>query len=359
MTPEAASPTGGASNRDAAAGADWGAGSSAATAATGAAANPPPRGAPPTKVSFPTILLGVAALALGVAAALGRLPLLTDPLVEQANHTGGGSYSTETLALWGGIGVLAVWAYAVEAPRRPSLDLSAATLVALAPFLAAAPIWQALLLAGAFTPPLDIILAEPLIYATTAAAILLTGLVGWQVSRRTPGATDADRIRMRDRAIFVGGLIALAGALGVAWPRHGPFALFALELTVAAAALAAVVWLIVRAIPIAELSEARLPAAAAVFFGHALDGLTTWIGVRDPFGWGMGVYEEKNPASGFFLEIGNGWPFLVAKVVLPFILLVAVRDLGNPLHRRIAILAVFVLGFGPGAANAFQMALRG
>jgi uncharacterized membrane protein len=270
------------------------------------------------------------------------------PVVTQADHAGGGSYTTVTLLAWGVLGALFLWSYVSEAERFPILALGTETLLALVPLLAAAPLFHVLLLAGLFSPPFSVALAEPVIYATTLGVVFLLGAVGgWRGAERG-----------RDAAIAVGGVVLLLAALALAWPRRGPEAVDALALVLAASVAGFAIWGGIRLIPLPELSEAAVPAGAAVLFAHALDGLTTWVGVRDPFGWHLGGFAEENPVSGALLGVGNGWPFLVAKIALPIILLVAVRDLPNVLHRRIAFLAVFVLGFGPGASNAIQMALR-
>lgn len=295
-------------------------------------------------------LAALAALVLAVA--LGRAGFLVDPLRAQVEHRPGAGYTTNSLVVWGLVGGLGVLAYAQEARDRPLLQPSNRTLACLIPALAFGPLFHALLVVDAVPSPLGWLAAEPLVYATVAGVVLAAGALG-------AVAYPQDRAAGRDVAILSVGAIALLAAGAAAAPRLGPDAGFALGLVVFATLVGLAAWWLGTFVKRAGYENLSRPFAVAVYAGHALDGATTWIGVRDPFGWGVGGFSEKNPVSAQLLSIGNGWPFVLLKLVLPAVLLVALRDLKVEFHARLALLAVFALGFGPGAANALQMALRG
>ena len=97
---------------------------------------------------------------------------------------------------------------------------------------------------------------------------------------------------------------------------------------------------------------------ALVVGAHALDGATTWMVLRDPFGLGFKTFGEKNPVSQLLVDLSNGWPYFAVKLTLPILLLslVKVEESEQDLHAFL-LLAVFVLGFGPGMANLLQVML--
>lgn len=306
----------------------------------------------PGGVAVRFLLLFLATLAaLAAAALLGYADALVEPLRAQVEHRPGAGYTVATLAAWAAVGALGVAAYMEQAERAPLLKPGPRTLAALAPLLAFGPVFHALLVARALPPWLSWPAAEPLVYATVAALALALGAAGALV-------LPANRARGRDVALATGGVAALLGALLAFSPRAGAGAGSVLAIVGGAAALALAVWLLVRRVRHEMVAAVGTLPGLLVLAGHALDGVTTWVGVRDPFGWGLGGFSEKNPLSDAFLSIGNGWPFLLVKLALPLLALSLFRDLKDPFHRDLAYLALFVLGFGPGASNAAQMALR-
>lgn len=114
--------------------------------------------------------------------------------------------------------------------------------------------------------------------------------------------------------------------------------------------------------------DAASAAAALLLFAHAVDGLSTVVGVKDPFGWGLPQYHEQNPVSLALLGVWNGWGFLLAKIALAvgvaFLLTdYARKDSDTPEGEGafeellpLAYIAVFALGWGPGFTNLLRAA---
>jgi uncharacterized membrane protein len=88
--------------------------------------------------------------------------------------------------------------------------------------------------------------------------------------------------------------------------------------TLAAVLITGTTWIIVR-FKINAISETR-PLGPVVLFGHALDGITTAVGV-DVLGFG-----ERSPLSALILEVGSsipgvsaiggGWQFILIKLIV-------------------------------------------
>jgi uncharacterized membrane protein len=250
-------------------------------------------------------------------------------------------YSAGSLAFWAALGAAFGWAAYELLFRRMGLRPDARFFAGLAPFLLFGPLFHALLAVGAFPGgPLAYLAAEPLIYLTTAALALGALLVA-RVTR--PWVAPAIGV------VLLAPLVVLAGM-----HTHAANLLRVLLLLAMAAAPALAI-----AYGYAKWRrDVAFPAAALVVGAHALDGATTWMVLRDPFGLGFQRFGEKNPVSELLVGISNGWPYFALKLALPLVLLslVKVEERERDLHAFL-LLAVFVLGFGPGMANLLQVLL--
>ncbi len=330
-------------------------------------------------------------------------------------------YSLVSLAVWGVLAATALAAYWGLAERRPdAFDPRIRTLLLAAPLLAWAPLAHALLASRAVPEVAAIFLAEPLTYATTGAILVAAGALGHLLPARMPVfamvtahavlatalilffhvdtpwialvaaplvAWEASALAIgrgaggRDAAIVAVGAGLLTAALGRAAVFARVESVLATGIVIAlAGVLAFTAWRVTR---LAAHRVPRLTIAASIvgfacFAAHALDASTTWLGVVDPFGWGFGGFAEKNPVSAALLTPLYGLPFVLVKLALPAVALYAAHDLAQPpadaegepkepepratrREREVLTLlmafGIFVLGFGPGAANLARMAL--
>lgn len=329
---------------------------SAVPEANESATTPAPERAHPARAAFAVagLVAVVAAVALAPATAGAFDSHVLGPLRAQATGVGAAGYSTGGLAFWAASGAVLAYAALVGVIRPLSVRWDAAFAVSLAPYLVFGPVFHALLSAGAWARGgvVAYAAAEPLVYVTTGALAAVGLLAGAGAAR----AGGGERARV---AVPAGlGLLLLAlmtpAAVAAAAGGHG---VGALGFVAAAAAVGALAWLVGRALAprVAEFGGLAHWAGAAVVAAHALDGFTTWVVLRDPFGWGFGGFGEKNPVSAMLVESGSGILFPVAKLVLAVGLVVMTwRSTAEPEERALRgpiLLALFALGWGPGAAN--------
>jgi uncharacterized membrane protein len=265
-------------------------------------------------------------------------------------------YSAASLGFWALEGLLLGYPAFHLVFARWRIAPDARFFAALAPLLLFGPLYHALLSAGEIArgSVWAYAAAEPPVYLTTA----LLALVGLAAGRALK--------RPHDGLLFVG-LVAVAAALvravdAASYADLGRAAgLLLLALTAAA---------LLTPIGRRIAPEAAAAAVFAVVGAHALDGATTWLSLRDPFGWGFEGFRESNPFALRLVEMANGWPYFAVKLALPLVLLGALRKSGreHPAQdaheletearlRTLLLFVVFVLGFGPGMSNLMKVVL--
>jgi len=237
---------------------------------------------------------------------------------------------------------------------RPAVD--ARHVAALAPWMVTGATLYALsqveLIAGAAAP----LFGSPTVYATTGIVAGATWLAADRLGADVPRALAG-----------VGSIAALApAAYALQWAAgRGSLRLWpSAAVVLATAALAVLAW-----IGLARLSpgaaEATGAAGLLVVVGHALDGVSTAVGVGH-----LGV-AEQTPLSRIVIEagaalpglpyVGGAWLFVAVKVALASGLVVLfteyVRDEPRPAFLLLALTAA--VGLGPGAHNVVLFALTG
>ena len=105
----------------------------------------------------------------------------------------------------------------------------------------------------------------------------------------------------------------------------------------------------------------KKPLNLTMFFGHLLDGITTYISIHDPLSMGLN-YSEKHPASDTLLSIW-GPLFPIVKFVL-IILVVYVfdilykKDLKNYVRLvNLLKIGIIILGFSPGLRDLLRVTM--
>lgn len=110
--------------------------------------------------------------------------------------------------------------------------------------------------------------------------------------------------------------------------------------------------------------------SVTLVFGHMIDGIATWIALKDPFDFDLGKYEEKHPVSDMLLQPFAGTPFAgllfpITKLVMVLVVIhLLQKEFGNkPAGDPEATLgglvkmAVFVLGFAPGVRDVLLVVM--
>lgn len=239
--------------------------------------------------------------------------------------------------------------------RRQSVSLSTRTVVALTPWMVTGAGLYVLYQIGAVPAGVAPLFGSPTVYATT---FVVAGLV-WLAADRHG---DPEPI-----LAATGGLAALIpigiaisvglarGTLSPAWPLAG---------AVAGILIGAGTWKLFATWQPDPASHVGA-AGFLVLVGHALDGVSTAIGV-DVLGFG-----EQTPLSRLVLEaagalstaetIGVGWLFVLVKlgvaVAVVWLLADYVRD--EPPEGNALMLLVTAVGLGPGTHNLLLFTVLG
>ncbi|UWG50866.1 putative membrane protein [Halalkaliarchaeum sp. AArc-CO] len=247
--------------------------------------------------------------------------------------------------------------------RRPAVE--AAVVVAFAPWMAVGSALHVLYVLGTLPPAIAPLAGTPSVYLSVGAIAGGFWLVGVELDRSgvafgggnavvpiVIGASGFAALLAAAGATLAVG--AAAGTLQPVWPAIA--ALLTLPVT-------AVAWLVlVRIAPGAKRSGA---VGVLVVFGHALDGVSTAIGV-DVLGFG-----ERTPLSQLILEvgaalptaslIGSGWLFVLVKLAVAGLVVALFDDFvrESPAEASLLLGLVAAVGLGPGVHNLLLFAVAG
>lgn len=227
------------------------------------------------------------------------------------------------------------------------------TVLAIVPWMAAGGIAHALHEAGALPAAAEPFFGVPAVYLTLGA----TGGLVWVVSSVTAAGQPE-----RDPAILlgaVGGGAAIAALIAAVWWGRSTETLAVWWPTVglvASATITAGVWVAARRL-VPETTDLAAWTGVVVVFGHALDGLSTAIGI-DILGTG-----ERSPVADAVIGLGGGlppaelvgeaWLFILVKLALPVVVLVLFRQYLDeaPSQARLLLAVIAAVGLGPGVHN--------
>lgn len=250
------------------------------------------------------------------------------------------------------LGLVAVTGLIAAGLFRARPPVTERLVLALVPWIVVGAGLSALTRLGEVPASAEPLLGTPAVYLTTFA--LAGG--AWLAAIYGPGSASAHRvIAATGGAVLLGVavLAATAGPVALAWPVAG---------VIVSTAVAALCWWMLRR---------RRPHAAAVtgkvgglvVFGHALDGVSTAIGV-DALG-----FAELTPVSRLVLEaaaalptagvIGSGWLFVAVKLVVAAAVVALFADYvrEEPSQARLLLAAIAAVGLGPGVHNLLLYAL--
>ena len=237
--------------------------------------------------------------------------------------------------------------------RRP--PVTDRVVAALAPWMLLGAWLHVLYVVGGAPAALDPLLGTPSVYLSTA---ILAGAV-WLAADATDVSAPA---ALAGTGLLLAGLVL---ATDVGWGlENGSLALFW-------PGLAAVVGVGLGLLGWVTLRRARPAVAVAgvggalTLVGHALDGVSTAVGVD------VLNATERTPLSRFILElgaalpvsdiVGTGWLFVLVKLALAALLVWLLADYvrEDPDEGRLLLVLVAAVGLGPGAHNLVLFAITG
>jgi uncharacterized membrane protein len=230
---------------------------------------------------------------------------------------------------------------------RLAPPITADTVLGLVPWMTVGAALHALYVLDAAPAAIAPLLGAPAVYAT---AFIALGLV-WGIADARVGAAPAVArlLALVGAGVFVlaAGAVLLSGVgLELGWPLVG---------LGVAGAVTVVVWQLLRRL--APGAVATGWPGVVVVFAHALDGVSTAIGV-DILGFG-----ERTPASRVIMDvaaglptaevIGVGWLFVLVKIALALLVVALFADFVREEESQGNLLLAFIaaVGFGPGVYN--------
>ncbi len=238
--------------------------------------------------------------------------------------------------------------------------------LALLPYIIFGPTARALEDSNFFTPPVVYWFISPLIYVQIACYAIGFVLLGWILQR----CIQNEKVTV-NRIVGVGGLILLlpsvyyilvwlagnqwSASTGVRYDVAG----IVLVIICSATALLYAIGRFAR--DSSQLHVFQNPLNLAMFFGHLLDGVTSYISIKDPLQMGL-LYSEKHPASNALLNLW-GPSFVIVKGVL-IVLIIYLFDIFYKDELRhyqqlvnLLKIGVLILGFSPGLRDILRVSM--
>ena len=238
--------------------------------------------------------------------------------------------------------------------------------LALMPYILFGPITRVLEDTGYFDKPWVYWFISPLIYLQIAAYALLFLLLGYYLEKKF----KKQNLTVNS-VLFSGGLIFLLPSvfliakwfLGDQWSfttgvRFDVF-LIVIGLIVLIVGLVYLFSYVFRSKE--QLFAYKNPLNLAMLAGHMIDGITSYISIKDPLHMGLG-YAEKHPASNALLNI---WGPLFP--IVKFILIIVVIYVFDVLYKEelkshltlvnLLKIGILILGFSPGLRDLLRVTM--
>lgn len=238
--------------------------------------------------------------------------------------------------------------------------------LALMPYILFGPATRTLEDTNYFNEPFVYWFISPLIYLQIAAYALLFLLLGYYLEQKYN-----KRKLTVNTVVFLGGAILLLPSLyliarwilGDQWSASAGvrFDVFAIVIGLVAL-IVGLVYLVAYLYRHKEsIAVYKNPLNLAILAGHLIDGITSYISIKDPFLMGLS-YSEKHPASNALLEIW-GPLFPIAKFAL-VIVVIYVFDIlyKEELKDHFTLvnllkIGILILGFSPGLRDLLRVTM--
>lgn len=256
--------------------------------------------------------------------------------------------------------------YIYKLLKRLNVTIDWKFALALMPYIIFGPVGRVLEDTGYFGEPLVYWFISPLIYLLIAFFAILFILLGYYLNKKL----DSKKFTI-NRVLFVGGLFFLIPSLalvsswilGFQWSETNGvrFDVF-LIVTVLVSVIVGAVYFVARQ----KKTDGNFlpytnPLNLAMLVGHLIDGITTYISIKDPFMMGLS-YTEKHPASDALLNI---WDPLFP--IVKFVLILTVIYVFDILYKEelkeyinlinLLKIGILILGFSPGLRGLLRVTM--
>jgi uncharacterized membrane protein len=238
--------------------------------------------------------------------------------------------------------------------------------LALMPYYLFGPISRVLEDSNYFHEPVEYWFISPLIYLQIAVYAIFFLLLGYYLERKFK-----NRIFSVNIILFLGGLIFFIPSiylisiwiLGDRWGsttgvRFDVF-LIVLGLVLLIVGLVFLVSYIFKNNK--KISVYKNPLNLAMLSGHLIDGITSYISIKDPFLMGLS-YAEKHPASNVLLNIWGPLFPIVKFLLIIFVIYVFDVMFKDELKNHITLvnllkIGILILGFSPGLRDLLRVTM--
>ena len=295
-------------------------------------------------------------------------PVVADAAGATAFHNGiqaNEGYTLVSEITYGIILVIALYAI-YKLLKRLKITVDWKFALALMPYILFGPISRVLEDTGYFSEPFIYWFISPLIYLQIAVYALFFLLLGYYIEKKLkkPYLTI-------NTILFSGGLIFLLPSLyliarwilGEQWGKTTGVSFDVFIIVIGLTGLiTGLVYLVARRYSSNEkVTVYKNPLNLAMLFGHLIDGLASYISIKDPFSMGLS-YVEKHPASDVLLEI---WGPLFP--IVKFILIIVVIYVFDILYKEelknhmtlvnLLKIGILILGFSPGLRDILRVTM--
>jgi len=237
--------------------------------------------------------------------------------------------------------------------------------LALMPYIIFGPVSRVLEDSGYFNPPAVYWFISPLIYLQIAIYAIFFLMMGYYIEK-----TFKSLKLSVNKVLFLGGLIFLIPSffliaswiLGNQWGETAGirFDVFLIVISLVLM-IVAIVYLFSHYFKKNDFSAYKNPLNLTMLAGHLIDGITSYISIKDPFMMGL-HYSEKHPASNFLLEV---WGPLFP--IVKFLLIIFVIYVFDILYKEelknystlinLLKIAILILGFSPGVRDLLRVTM--
>ena len=248
-----------------------------------------------------------------------------------------------------------------KALKRLKITIDWRFAVALMPYILFGPVSRTLEDTEYFAEPLIYWFISPLIYIQIAVYAIFFLLLGRYIEKKYN-----KKNLTTNNILFLGGLLFLIPSFGIYFLEGLESDTLRLNVFFLIIGLVSLITGLVYLVAYKFRSSEKLniymnPLNISMIFGHLLDGITSYISIKDPFGMGLS-YVEKHPASNLLLEIW-GPLFPIVKFFL-IIIVIYVFDVlyGEELKDHMALvnllkIGILILGFSPGLRDLLRVTI--
>ena len=263
--------------------------------------------------------------------------------------------------------ILIIALYAIyKLLKRLNITVDWRFALALMPYILFGPVSRVLEDTGYFDEPVVYWFISPLIYLQIAVYAIFFLLLGYLIDKKYRN----EKLTI-NTIIFLGGLILLIPSIyliaswisGNQWSNTSGVRFDVFLIVIGLVFLVVgIVYLIAYIFRKNEkIAVYKNPLNLAMLSGHLIDGLTSYISIKDPFSMGL-YYAEKHPASNALLNIwGPLFPivkfFLIIIVIYVFDIMFK-EELKNHINLvNLLKIGILILGFSPGLRDLLRVTM--